>query len=87
MQQTHASGATPKTLGDYLEIVLHTLMFIVGVAATLAIVLGGLRFVTSGGDANQVTQARNTVLYGVVGVVVAIAGYATISFVIDAFSS
>ncbi len=61
------------------------LLFIVGAIAVIMIVIGGLRYVISGGDASQVQSAKNTILYALVGVIVAILAYAAVNFVIASF--
>ncbi|MGB4762549.1 MAG: hypothetical protein WBP12_04315 [Candidatus Saccharimonas sp.] len=63
------------------------LLFIVGAIAVIMIVIGGLRYVISGGDASQVQSAKNTILYALVGVIVAILAYAAVNFVIHNFTA
>ena len=61
------------------------LLFIVGAIAVIMIVIGGLRYVVSGGDASQVQSAKNTILYALVGIIVAILAYAAVNFVVNSF--
>ncbi len=61
------------------------LLFIVGAIAVIMIVIGGLRYVISGGDATQVQSAKNTILYALVGIIVAILAYAAVNFVVGSF--
>lgn len=63
--------------------IINVLLFITGMIAVLFIVLGGLRFVTSNGDSNQISQAKQTILYAVIGLVVAILAYAIVNFVVS----
>lgn len=77
------SGTSPDKLTDLVKNVVNILLFIVGVAAVVMIIIGGLRYVTSSGDSSQVTAAKNTVLYSVVGLVVAALAYAIVNFVVD----
>lgn len=62
------------------------LLFVVGAVAVIMIVIGGLRYVISGGDASQVQAAKNTILYALVGIIVAILAYAVVNFVINSFT-
>ena len=48
------------------------LLFIIGAVAVIMLIIGGLRYVVSGGDASKVQDAKNTILYALVGIVVAI---------------
>lgn len=61
------------------------LLFIVGAIAVIMIIIGGLRYVISGGDASQVQSAKNTILYALVGIIVAILAYAVVNFVVGSF--
>ena len=63
----------------------NVLLFIVGAIAVIMIVIGGLRYVISGGDSSQVQAAKNTILYALVGVIVAILAYAAVNFVVGSF--
>jgi len=66
--------------------ITNVLLFIVGAIAVIMIVIGGLRYVISGGDSNQISAAKNTILYAIVGIVVAILAYAAINFVVGSFA-
>lgn len=66
--------------------VVNVLLFIIGAVAVIMIIVGGFRYIISGGNANSVTAAKNTILYAVVGVVVALLAYAAIEFVVSSFS-
>lgn len=62
--------------------IVNTMIFIVGTVSVLMIVVGGLRYVLSGGDSSATTSAKNTILYAIIGVVVALMAYAIINFVV-----
>ncbi len=62
--------------------IINTLIFIIGATAVLMIVIGGLRYVLSGGDAAGVNNAKNTIIYSVVGLVVALLANAIVNFVL-----
>lgn len=66
--------------------ITNVLLFIIGAISVIMIVIGGLRYVISGGDSAQVTGAKNTILYAVVGLVVALLAYAIINFVLSSFA-
>jgi hypothetical protein len=51
------------------------------------LIVGGIRYVVSGGDSTAVQNAKNTILYAIVGVVVAILAFAVVNFVITSFTS
>ena len=47
------------------------------------IIYGGLRYVISGGDSKKVTDAKNTIMYAIIGLIIAILSYAIVNFVIN----
>ncbi|MGB3024167.1 MAG: hypothetical protein WBB39_05180 [Candidatus Saccharimonadales bacterium] len=61
--------------------VTNILLFIVGAIAVIMLIVGGIQYVTSGGDQSRVTSAKNTILYAIVGIVVAVLAYAAVNFV------
>lgn len=73
-------------MGGTLSTVSNVLLFIVGAVAVIMIVIGGLRYVTSGGDSTNVSAAKNTILYALVGVIVALLAYAAVRFVVSSFT-
>lgn len=66
--------------------VVNVLLFVLGAIAVIMIIIGGIRYATSNGDSGQITTAKNTILYAVIGLIVAILAYAIVNFVLDAFS-
>lgn len=79
-----ACGSTcgGSDLGKVLGTIANTLIFLVGAIAVIMIIVGGLRYVLSGGDSKATTDAKNTILYSVVGVVVAVVAFAIVHFVV-----
>lgn len=76
--------------GDFATIVgnvISTLLFILGIAAVIIIIIGGIKFATANGDPGAVKSARNTILYAVVGLIAAILAYVIVQFVTGAFTS
>ena len=65
--------------------VVNTLLYVLGAIAVIMIVVGGIRYTTSGGDASAIKGAKDTILYSVVGLIVAIMAYAIVNFVTSKF--
>jgi hypothetical protein len=70
--------------GGVFQTIANTLIFIVGAVAVIFLIIGGLRYVISNGDPKNVSAAKDTILYAIVGIVVAIVSFALVSFVINA---
>lgn len=60
-----------KPVDNAFATVVKILSIVTGVVAVIAIIYGGFKYITSGGDANKVGAAKNTVLYALVGLAVA----------------
>jgi hypothetical protein len=63
----------------------NVMLFLVGAISVIMIVIGGMRYVISGGNTANVGAAKNTILYAIVGLVISILAYAVINFVIGSF--
>lgn len=56
---------------------------VVGIAAVIMIIIGGIQYVVSSGDPTNVTNAKNTVFYAIIGLVVALLAQGIIAFVLN----
>ena len=65
-----------------LTTVTNVLLFIVGALSVIMIIVGGLRYVVSGGNATAVSAAKNTILYAIVGLIISFLAFAAINFVL-----
>ena len=74
----------PKDLAnDVFKNVVNILLFIIGAVSVIMLIYGGIRYTTSGGNANSVTAAKNTIMYSIIGLVVAILAFAVVQFVVN----
>ena len=62
--------------------VVNLLLWAIGIISVIMIIIGGIRYAISNGDSNQVTAAKNTIMYAVIGLVIAIFAYAIVNFVL-----
>lgn len=56
---------------------------LVGIASVFMIIISGIRFITSSGDPNTVNGAKNTLLYAVIGLIVAVVAQVLVGTVIS----
>jgi hypothetical protein len=75
-----------SSLEEGIKTIVNVLLFILGAIAVIMIIIGGIRYTTSNGDANATKGAKDTILYAVIGLIVAILAYAIVNFVLDAFT-
>lgn len=81
-QQTNLFGDN-----GVFKIITNVLLFIIGAISVIMLIIGGIRYVVSGGDSGAVTSAKNTILYAIIGIIVAILAYALVNFVIGSFAA
>lgn len=74
-----------SSVNDVVPTIINALLFIVGAISTIMIIVGGIRYTTSSGDAAAVSGAKNTILYSVVGLVVSFMAFAIVNWVLDLF--
>ncbi len=63
------SDATDR-INSIVHTIVNLLSAIVGIVAVIMIIVGGFRYITSGGNDTSVTSAKNTILYAIIGLVV-----------------
>jgi hypothetical protein len=80
-----AGGSSAGSLQDGIKKVVNILLFLLGALAVVVIVIGGIRYTLSNGEQAQIKQAKDTILYAVVGLIVAILAYAIVNFVVGQF--
>lgn len=66
-----------------IELVINIFSLVVGIVAVIMIIVGGLKYITSGGDSGNVTGAKNTILYAVIGLVVVALAQFIVRFVLN----
>lgn len=69
-------------IGDLMKNVINLMLYLAGAIAVIMIVVGGIRYVTSDGDPGRTSKAKDTVMYALVGLVVASMAYALVNFII-----
>lgn len=77
------SGGSGASVESVVQIVVNILLFIVGIISVVMIIIGGIRYATSAGNASSVTAAKNTILYSIIGLIVAFVAFAVVNWVMD----
>lgn len=67
---------------DQLVQILQLVIGIIAAVAVLFVVIGGFRFVISEGDPQSTAKARSTIVYAVVGLIIAVSAEALVTFVL-----
>jgi hypothetical protein len=78
---TNDQDATTK-VNNLLSTIINIFSLIVGVVAVIMIIVGGFKYITSGGDSGNVTGAKNTILFAVVGLIIVALAQFLVRFVL-----
>lgn len=71
---------------DIVKRIVNVFLFVIGMLAVIMIIHSGLKYTSSRGDAEMIKSAKNTLLYAVTGLIVAMSAFAIVNFVLGAFS-
>lgn len=74
----------PTTSSDasVLENILSIVFLVLGALSVIFIIFGGFKYVTSTGNPERATEGRQTILYALIGLVIAVSAFAIVRFVI-----
>lgn len=74
-----------NTLPNVIVNILNGVIAVAGVIAVVFVIVGGVQYMTSSGDANKVKKAKDTILYAIIGLIVCVLSFAIVNFVIVKF--
>jgi hypothetical protein len=79
---------TPATLfggeDSIFTTVVNVLLFVIGAVSVIMLIVGGIRYTVSAGDSGNVTAAKNTIMYAIIGLVIAFLAFAIVNWVLGA---
>ena len=78
-----SSSTATLQVNDIVLAVVNWLLFAVGVISVVMLIVGGIKYATSAGDSNKVTSAKNTIMYAIIGLAVAVLAFAIVGFVMN----
>ncbi len=67
--------------------IINIFSVVVGIVAVLFIIYGGFKYITSGGDSGNVTGAKNTILYAIIGLIIVALAQFIVRFVLSKTAS
>jgi cytochrome bd-type quinol oxidase subunit 2 len=77
------AGAGTTKVNSLITEIINVFSVVVGIVAVIMIIVGGFRYVTSGGSSEKVTAAKNTLLYAIIGLVIVALSQIIVKFVLD----
>ena len=73
------------TMDNRIIAIINAVIGVLGLVAVIVIIIGGVQYMTSSGDAGKVKKAKDTILYGIIGLIIVILAFAIVNFVITNF--
>jgi hypothetical protein len=80
-------SADTDSLNNIITYVLNIFSVVVGLVAVIMIIVGGLKYIISGGESGKVSGAKDTILFAIVGLVVVVLAQIIVRFVLSNVSS
>jgi len=77
------TSTAPDKINSIIKTVINVFSIVVGVVAVIMIIIGGFRYITSGGDSSNVSGAKNTIIYAIIGLVVVALAQFIVQFVVN----
>lgn len=74
-------GGGGTSISGIVKTAVNVLSWVAGIAAVIMVIVAGLRYITSGGEASSISSAKNTLLYAIIGLVVVALAQFLIKFV------
>jgi hypothetical protein len=69
-------------LNDIIASAINLFSVVVGIVAVIMIIVGGFKYITSGGDSGNITSAKNTIVYAVIGIIIVVLAQVIVKFVL-----
>lgn len=80
---TGAPGTSGNGISDSVINIINAVIGVLGLIAVVVVILGGIQYMTSAGDPGKVKKAKDTILYGIIGLVICVLAFAIVNFVIS----
>ncbi len=64
--------------------IVNTLLFVIGAISVIMLIYGGIRYTTSAGNSAHITTAKNTIMYAIIGLVIAFLAFAVVNWILGA---
>ena len=77
------TGNNETDLTGQIALIINAIIGIIGIISVVVIILGGITYSTSQGDTAKVKKGKDTILYGVIGLIISLLAFAIVNFVIS----
>lgn len=80
---TVCANKNNNTIYTIVKNIINVLFLAAGIIAVIMIIIGGINYAISSGDKGKLESAKNTVLYAVIGLIIAALAFPIVTFVVD----
>ena len=84
-QSAVCAEANTDSINSPIQNIIGLMLFAIGTISVIMIIVGGIRYVISNGEAARIKSAKDTILYAVIGLIVSLLAYAIVNFVLNQF--
>ena len=71
------------SINNIITVFLNIFSVVIGIIAVVMIMYGGFKYITAGGDSGNVTSAKQTIIYAIIGLIVVALAQFLVQFVLD----
>ena len=71
------------TIDSAISAIINGVIGLLAIICVVVIIIGGINYMTSGGDAGKVKTAKNTILYGLIGLVICVLAFAIVNWLVN----
>ncbi len=83
LTQVNSNVGAETDLNKSIGLILNVVYSVIGIVAVVMIILGGVNYATSQGDPGKVKKGKDTIMYGVIGLVIVLLAFAITNFVLS----
>ena len=83
---TDCTNGNPQgSFTDFITKIVNIFSIVVGAVSVIMIIVGGFRYIISGGDSGNVSSAKNTIMYAIIGLIIVLLAQIIVNFVLGIF--
>jgi len=79
---TDITSESDTKMNTLIATIVNIFSIVVGIVAVIMIIIGGFKYITSSGDSSNISSAKNTIMYAIVGIVIAALAQVIVRFVL-----
>ncbi|MBR2726083.1 hypothetical protein IKE87_02345 [Candidatus Saccharibacteria bacterium] len=87
VREANGCNSSKDNLSPAIQGIINGVIGILSIIAVVFIVVGGVQYMTSGGDSGKVKTAKNTILYALIGLVICVLAFAIVNWLIGVLKS